>query len=866
MAIKTPVSAVPAGDMPSSVATTPGEGAPDTFSTEGRQLLDSAGNKVILRGVNKMSVWDSEDPKGEISFAEIRKTRANSVRIVWLHTLNGAPTDTATLDALITNARANHLIPMIELHDATGDWSGLQGLVDYWTQPAVLNIIQKHQAYLLLNIGNEVGDDQVDAQQFQLGYTSAVQTLRGSGVLVPLVIDAATWGQNLEVLDATAAALIEADARKNLVFSVHAYWSKSCGASPVVIRSRFETSVALQYPLIVGEFSKYGGFPCNDPTASMCSAGGEIDYQTILQVCHEHEIGWYAWEWGPGNGFNDPLCAVMDMTSDRLFGNLQPGWAEEVAISSPFSIANTSLTPSVLLDGDGIPDSANEITIVPSGTRSDPEGVAAPAAVNVVTWKDARGGDRSMVLGPYLYQYDLSFSDNTGIVTCSANDDAFGHPGFGYVVSHNTQTGNSPLGKANVPTTVATTILSGGHHAFHRIELVYDRDKEGGGLGISIPVIIEWLVATGRDHPVWAVTWKVGSAIAPEGVNFDQYRMDVRGPYGSLNFDGAPDRNAGDAVGGVAWGDFGLSFTTTDAQLTLNSPWTYNTPNDVNFCRAWTANTNAEMGIVQTRVGDKEMPYQDRVVGRERGAVSTDPFLEHGNCTELGDDRQYVMPCIGGWPYQLMNFDWDPSGGKPLDEATGTKLIAWGSPYGWLGASSFDLFDFSGVADGRGDRAYSTFIVIGPKQRFNADSGKWDQPGDVVLAIRDVEALAAATIGEVGPGSVVSLVPQGPGAEQTKSIVNGYNDTYAVYCLQSSGNLLSFVYTPAAGLPVRNPIFNVQNYTTGTLPALLVNDIPITINSGDNNSQAFVSVNAATNELWVTLNATIETAVNIDVR
>jgi hypothetical protein len=514
----------------------------------------------------------------------------------------------------------------------------------------------------------------------------------------------------------------------------------------------------------------------------------------------------------------------MDMTSDRLFENLQPGWAEEVAISSPFSIANTSVTPAVLLD-EGIPDSANGITSVPLGTRSDPEGVAPPAAVNVLTWKDARGSDRSMVLGSYLYHYDLSFSDNTAIVTCSANDDAFGHPGFGYVVSHNTQTGNSPLGKANVPTKVTTTIVSGGHHAFHRIELIYDRDKEGGGLGIRIPVIIEWFVATGRDHPVWAVTWRVGSAIESEGVNFDQYRMDVRGPYGSLNFDGAPNRAAGDAVGGVAWGDFGLSFTTTGAQLTMNSPWTYNTPNRVNFCRAWTANTNAEMGIVQTRVGDKEMPYQDRVVGRERGAVSTDPFQDHGNCTDLGDNRQYVMPCIGGWPYQLMNFDWDPSGGKPLDEATGTKLIAWGSPYGWLGASSFDLFDFSGVADGRGDRAYSTFVVIGPKQRFDADSGNWDQPGDVLLAIRDVEALAAATIGEPGQGSLVSVVPNGPGAAQTKSIANGYNDSCAIYCLQASGNLLSFVYTPAAGLPVRNPIFNVQNYTAGTLPQLLVNDI-----------------------------------------
>ena len=47
-----------------------------TFHTQGRHLHDSAGNKVILRGVNKMSVFDNEDPLGSISFPEIRKTGA----------------------------------------------------------------------------------------------------------------------------------------------------------------------------------------------------------------------------------------------------------------------------------------------------------------------------------------------------------------------------------------------------------------------------------------------------------------------------------------------------------------------------------------------------------------------------------------------------------------------------------------------------------------------------------------------------------------------------------------------------------------------------------------------------------------------
>lgn len=320
------------------------------FFVLGRDLYDRLGTRVILRGVNKMSVFDNEDLDGHVSFPEIKQTGANTVRIVWAITDNlkpdGSATSAETLDSLIKNAKANHLIPMIELHDATGEWSRLNELVTYWTQPAVVSILQKHKAYLLINIGNEVGDGSVSQADFIAGYTDAVQRMREAGIHAPLVIDAPDWGKDLGMLNNTAATLLAADPEGNLMFSVHLYWSKSCGADAEFIRSNLQEAVDLGYPLMVGEFSQYGGFPCSDPAASICSPDAEIDYQTILAACHELQLGWYAWEWGPGNDYNDPLCAVMDMTPDRLFANLKPGWAYEVAISSPFGIQQTSVTPA----------------------------------------------------------------------------------------------------------------------------------------------------------------------------------------------------------------------------------------------------------------------------------------------------------------------------------------------------------------------------------------------------------------------------------------------------------------------------------------------------------------------------------------
>jgi mannan endo-1,4-beta-mannosidase len=324
-----------------------------TFYTEGRYLFDRLGNKVILRGINKMSVFDQDpDPAGSVSFPEIRKTGANTVRIVWAIRTDLKPgisdTDPKKLDALITTAKANRLIPTIELQDGTCEWNRLQELVDYWIQPEIVDIIQKHQEYLLVNIGNEVGDDTVTDAEFVAGYTNAIQAMRAAGIHTPLIIDAAGCGQNIEILDASAFTLLNADPDRNLLFSVHIYWSKK-NSAPNRIRTSLENSVNLGYPLIVGEFSKFGAY--TGLGKSVCTTDGEVDYQAVIEVCDQNEIGWYAWEWGPGNEKGtppDPLCVVMNMTPDRLFANLEPGWPEEVAISSPYSIKNTSVTPPTM--------------------------------------------------------------------------------------------------------------------------------------------------------------------------------------------------------------------------------------------------------------------------------------------------------------------------------------------------------------------------------------------------------------------------------------------------------------------------------------------------------------------------------------
>lgn len=312
-----------------------------TFTVNGRTILNVAGNPVLLRGVNNMSVFDEEDPTGAVDFPEIAKTGANTVRIVWaIVNDRGQNTDPGVLNALITNARNAGMVAMIELHDATGDLSKLPQLTAYWTRTDVANIVNTNSQHVLLNIGNEVGDGDVNAQQFISAYTTSIQAIRAAGIKAPLVIDAPDFGKNLEVLNAAAAQLLAADPLHNLIFSVHTYWPMNGGATPQFIKQQFEAAVALNYPLIIGEFSKFGAFNGNQ---SICAEpGGLVDYVTIVAEAQRLGIGWYAWEWGPGNEFGGAGCEKMNMTPNGKFASLAAGWATEVATTLPGSIKNTA--------------------------------------------------------------------------------------------------------------------------------------------------------------------------------------------------------------------------------------------------------------------------------------------------------------------------------------------------------------------------------------------------------------------------------------------------------------------------------------------------------------------------------------------
>lgn len=306
------------------------------FFVQGRFLYSKDNEKVILRGINHMFIWTDREGK---SIPEIAKTGANVVRIVW--NMHGQVSD---LDRVIAECIANNMIPMPELHDATGRWDRLPDLVNFWIQDEMLQMIGDHQEYLIINIGNEVGAEEKTGEEFFDAYNSAVTKMRAAGIRVPLVIDADGWGQSTQNIFREGKKLLTADPEHNLLFDVHMWWPterhdpQKTGYATVKerITGELEKSVELEIPLIIGEFAPVG-----------VNGAKEIPYRFIMAEAERLDIGWLAWSWGPGNFDSQE----MDMTTRSSFNTLVD-WGRDVCVESPLGIQNTSVIPSFILNSD----------------------------------------------------------------------------------------------------------------------------------------------------------------------------------------------------------------------------------------------------------------------------------------------------------------------------------------------------------------------------------------------------------------------------------------------------------------------------------------------------------------------------------
>ncbi|MET0283773.1 MAG: cellulase family glycosylhydrolase [Polyangiales bacterium] len=317
------------GGCTSRAPETPASPRPATYYVQSGKLYDRCGEELVMRGVNHPTMY--EDRAGH-AMVEIAKTGANVVRLFWF---GGHGIPFTALEPALEAALASSMLPMLELHDSTGRWE-LERLVAWWTEPATLALIARHERNLLVNIANEASAP--DDAAFVEGYRRAIRRLREAGIRVPLVIDAGLVGRDYEQLLRHGDALLAADPLHNIIVSAHLYDALPRSA----YASLFARARRLSAPFIVGEFANRVPPGC----------GELIDYAALLDEAQRANIGWLAWSWGDRylpTVFNAD-CDQFDMTTRFAYDSLF-GWGHEVAVSLPASIQNTARRPYSLRHG-----------------------------------------------------------------------------------------------------------------------------------------------------------------------------------------------------------------------------------------------------------------------------------------------------------------------------------------------------------------------------------------------------------------------------------------------------------------------------------------------------------------------------------
>lgn len=296
------------------------------FTTNKTKLMDAEGQVFVIRGMNNPHAWFGE--KAYVALNDIKAVRCNTIRIVW--DTRGKDVD---LERIIKRCIELEMIPMVELHDVTGNKSGerLADMARWYAEPERMQMLKKYERYLLLNIANEWGDNRTKAKYWKDSYVTCVDIMRKAGYKTTLVIDAPGWGQNIDPIVEYGQEVIAADPLHNILFSVHMYgrWNK-----PERIREKLSLCHEKELPLIVGEF---GYNSDNGKNNLHCKA----DHTVILETCNKLDYGFMPWSWTGNNKENKWLDLVESSDWKTL-----TWWGEQV-ISGKGGITQTAKKASV---------------------------------------------------------------------------------------------------------------------------------------------------------------------------------------------------------------------------------------------------------------------------------------------------------------------------------------------------------------------------------------------------------------------------------------------------------------------------------------------------------------------------------------
>lgn len=292
------------------------------FTTKKDKLLDANGKEFVIKGMNNPHAWFGD--KAYDALENIADIKANCVRVVW----QSRNSEVSELEKIIKKCIELEMIPMVELHDATGNptQERLLKMAEYYASPEVSAMLKKYEKYLLINIANEWGDHSVTSEHWLKCYSAAIDVLRTAGYKTTIVVDGPGWGQNIVPILEAGNDLVKNDKLHNVLFSIHMYGSWN---DPEKIKNDLSKAKSLKLPLIVGEF----GYNSDNGNNNL---GCKVDHKVILEMCTHLNYGYMPWSWTGNNKENAwlDICNIGDWKTLTW-------WGKEV-VEGPMGITATA--------------------------------------------------------------------------------------------------------------------------------------------------------------------------------------------------------------------------------------------------------------------------------------------------------------------------------------------------------------------------------------------------------------------------------------------------------------------------------------------------------------------------------------------
>ncbi len=329
------------------------------WTVNGSQVLDPNGNAFVFRGVNHPHAWYT----GRLnqSLQDIAATGANSVRVVLSNGTQWTRNNGADVTNVINQCKLNKLVCVLEVHDSTGFGESaaathISRATEYWLSADIKAAITGQEDYVVVNIANEPFGNSTSAATYTNDHITAIRALREGGLTHMLMVDAANWGQDWSnAMRDNAPAILAADPRKNVVFSVHMYEVYN---SASIVQSYLSSFQNRGLALVVGEF----GADHN---------GSNVAEEAILQYAQDMGIGYLGWSWS-GNG---SCCTSLDIVLNWNPAALSP-WGNYL-INSTNGIKATSKLATHFSGTVG--SSSSRSSIAPSSS-SMPSSIASSIA------------------------------------------------------------------------------------------------------------------------------------------------------------------------------------------------------------------------------------------------------------------------------------------------------------------------------------------------------------------------------------------------------------------------------------------------------------------------------------------------------